>query len=256
MAERNTGAGPGEGPEPFDEEAAWAAIVAGYGQEPTVPGEENLPGPGAGPEPRPEPGPGTESGAGTGSGAPAAGTGAGPGAGQPGAGPGLRSSGSLEADKPYKPGPEKREGIEPDADADADSNADDTEPETGSAGSPASPAAPAAPADRPLGSSVTVHPAGIGPRDWSPEAPEEDGEGHFVPPEPPPPPRGDMVTRCAWLAVLGGPLLLIVLVVAQQPVTWLAATVGVGGFLCGFGTLVYRMKDDDEFDDPGRGAVV
>jgi hypothetical protein len=39
--------------------------------------------------------------------------------------------------------------------------------------------------------------------------------------------------------------------------TWWLATIGIGGFLGGFATLVMRMRtDEDEDDDPGRGAVV
>jgi hypothetical protein len=38
--------------------------------------------------------------------------------------------------------------------------------------------------------------------------------------------------------------------------TWWLATLGIGGFLGGFATLVMRMRTDDEDDDPGRGAVV
>ncbi|KOG86630.1 membrane protein, partial [Streptomyces varsoviensis] len=43
-----------------------------------------------------------------------------------------------------------------------------------------------------------------------------------------------------------------------QELTWWITTLGVGGFLGGFATLVIRMKDsdDEEDDDPGRGAVV
>lgn len=95
-------------------------------------------------------------------------------------------------------------------------------------------------------------PAAPGPRDYSP--PEED-EGHFVPPPPPPLPRVDSTTKFAWIAVLGGPLLLFLMVVLQQPVAWWMIVLGVGGFLGGFATLVARMKDGDE-DDPDGGAVV
>jgi hypothetical protein len=39
--------------------------------------------------------------------------------------------------------------------------------------------------------------------------------------------------------------------------TWWLTTVAIGGFLGGFATLVMRMRSDDEDDqDPGRGAVV
>jgi hypothetical protein len=114
--------------------------------------------------------------------------------------------------------------------------------------------------------SLTVYPA-IGPRDWSlardePEADsgeDADDEGHFEPPEPPPLPEADTTAKFAWLAVLGGPLLLIVTVLLQQELTWWIGTLGVGGFLGGFATLVARMRDgrdEDDWEDPGRGAVV
>ncbi len=113
-----------------------------------------------------------------------------------------------------------------------------------------------------LGGSVIFAP-GVGPRDWSPAEPSDDDfdasdEGHFVPPEPPPLPHADTTARFAWLAVLGGPLLLLLMVVLRQEITWWIATLGVGGFLGGFATLVMRMRgdEDDEDEDPGRGAVV
>ncbi|TVL90919.1 hypothetical protein [Streptomyces sp. SAJ15] len=116
--------------------------------------------------------------------------------------------------------------------------------------------------DAPAGSFVVFAP-GVGPRDWEPGEPSEDDfdasdEGHFVPPEPPPLPHADTTARFAWLAVLGGPLLLLLVVLLGIEMTWWLTTLGVGGFLGGFATLVMRMKDgdEDEDDDPGRGAVV
>lgn len=92
------------------------------------------------------------------------------------------------------------------------------------------------------------------PRDW---VAEEEDEGHFEPPEPPPLPPTDLTTKLAWLAVLGGPLLLVFTVLFQQRMTWWVVTLGVGGFLGGFATLVSRMRDgDDDWHDPGNGAVV
>ncbi|MGW1723665.1 hypothetical protein ACWCQK_12135 [Streptomyces sp. NPDC002306] len=165
----------------FDEEAAWAAIVAGYGAEPPDP---------------------------------------------PGA-------------KPFKT-------VEDLALLEAEPN--DEQPEQKQ---------PA----KPLGSSVSYAP-GIGPRDYTaPEAAEEDlgedDEGHFVPPEPPPLPTTDTTSRFAWLGVIGGPILLLVAVLLGWDMTWWLTTLGIGGFLGGFATLVVRMKTDDEDEgDPGRGAVV
>ncbi|MFE9770262.1 hypothetical protein ACFYOV_00975 [Streptomyces sp. NPDC005931] len=114
---------------------------------------------------------------------------------------------------------------------------------------------------RPLGGSVSFAP-GVGPRDYTAGEPSDDDldendEGHFVPPEPPPLPEADVTAKFAWLGVLGGPLLLLLAVLLGWHMTWWLTTVGVGGFLGGFATLVMRMRTDDEDeDDPGRGAVV
>ncbi|MFD3380857.1 MULTISPECIES: hypothetical protein [unclassified Streptomyces] len=117
-------------------------------------------------------------------------------------------------------------------------------------------------AEKPLGSSVAFAPGVSGPRDYSMPEPaeedlDEDDEGHFVPPEPPPLPAADATAKFAWLAVIGGPLLLLLAVLLGWTMTWWLATIGIGGFLGGFATLVGRMRGDDEDeDDPGRGAVV
>jgi hypothetical protein len=171
---------------PFDEEAAWAAIVAGYGEEPKDP---------------------------------------------PGS-------------KPFK-------SIEDLALLDPEKNDAQPKPDTDKPGQP----------EQPLGSSVSFAP-GVGPRDYAAPEPaeedfDEDDEGHFVPPEPPPLPAADTTAKFAWLAVIGGPILLLLAVLLSWDMTWWLATLGIGGFLGGFATLVVRMKTDDENgDDPGRGAVV
>ncbi|TWG02564.1 hypothetical protein [Streptomyces brevispora] len=124
---------------------------------------------------------------------------------------------------------------------------------------------PPKPPEKPLGSSVVFAPGVGGPRDYEPAEPtagdtddgDDDGEGHFVPPEPPPLPEADVTAKFAWLAVVGGPVLLLLAVLLQWEMTWWLTTVCVGGFLGGFVTLVARMEHDDEDgDDPGRGAVV
>ncbi|MFD4138110.1 hypothetical protein [Streptomyces sp. NPDC058572] len=171
-------------PQPIDEEAAWAAIIAGYGDEPADP---------------------------------------------PGA-------------KPFK-SVEDLALLEEKASRPDDSE----EPE----------------ADRPaLGSSITFAPGVGGPRDYQLDQAKDDDldetdEGHFVPPEPPPLPEADVTSRFAWLAVVGGPVLMLIAVLLQWDMTWWLTTLCIGGFLGGFATLVARMSHgDDEDDDPGRGAVV
>ncbi|WP_408990596.1 hypothetical protein [Streptomyces caniscabiei] len=181
---------------PFDEDAAWRAIVAGFGEEPPDP-------------------------------------------------PGAKPFRSVEDLALLEPEPEESADKAPD----------------GAAG-------PAAP--KPLGSSVAFAPGvGAGPRDYSVPDPvgedtgdedgddEDDGEGHFVPPEPPPLPEADATAKFAWLGVAGGPVLLLLAVLLGWEMTWWLTTLGIGGFLGGFATLVMRMREDDEDDDdPGRGAVV
>ncbi|MFJ4191581.1 hypothetical protein [Kitasatospora sp. NPDC089509] len=113
-----------------------------------------------------------------------------------------------------------------------------------------------APQPRPR-SGRPVLPAGnTGPRDF--ELAEDPDEGHFVPPEPPPLPPADVTAKFAWLAVLGGPLLLLIDAVVWREIAGWPAWVGITAFLGGFVTLVARMKDrdEDEPEDPDHGAVV
>ncbi|MCX4962269.1 hypothetical protein [Streptomyces virginiae] len=196
MAEHEEQSG---GVPPLDEEAAWAAIVAGYGQEPPDP---------------------------------------------PGARPFRPIENLLLPEEDVKPLPPES-GPDPKADPEPDPKPD------------AEPGPTAA-----LGSSVVFAP-GVGmagPRDHSPAEPKDDDltpaeEGHFVPPEPELPPA-DTTSKFAWLAVVGGPVLLLLAVLLQWEMTWWLTTLGIGGFLGGFATLIARMQHDEDDDDPGRGAVV
>ncbi|MDX3248634.1 hypothetical protein [Streptomyces sp. ME18-1-4] len=183
---------------PFDENAAWAAIVAGYGEEPPDP-------------------------------------------------PGAKPFKSIEDLALLEVGTNDEE---PAADAGTEPGKE-PEKEPGEEKKPA----------KPLGSSIAFAP-GVGPRDYTAPEPaeedfDEDDEGHFVPPEPPPLPAADTTAKFAWLGVIGGPVLLLVAVLLGWEMTWWLSTVGIGGFLGGFATLVMRMRTDDEDEgDPGRGAVV
>lgn len=229
-------------PQPIDEDAAWAAIVAGYGEEPADP-------PGAKPfksvedlallesdRNRSEPSP-----------------------------PKDKEPGTTKADLGPVNRSEAVPGAKPDtAGADADGGAD-AGPE--GVAEPDREREPDAKPDKPsLGSSIVFAPGvgGGGPRDYVTREPKDDDlddgedgeEGHFVPPEPPPLPEADVTAKFAWLAVIGGPVLMLLAVLLQWEMTWWLTTVCIGGFLGGFVTLVARMQQDEEDDDPGRGAVV
>jgi hypothetical protein len=203
-------------PQPIDEDAAWAAIVAGYGEEPADP---------------------------------------------PGAKP-FKSVDDLavlesERNKSTPDGPDAGPPAESGSEATGQESA--AEPDTGD--------------DKPsrgggaLGGSIVFAPGIVGPRDYEPSVPEEgksfddeddeDDEGHFVPPEPPSLPESDATAKFAWLGVIGGPVLFLASILLQWDMTWWLSAVCIGGFLGGFATLVGRMRsDDEEDDDPGRGAVV
>ncbi|MEU4261047.1 hypothetical protein ACYCCF_07225 [Streptomyces argenteolus] len=142
-------------------------------------------------------------------------------------------------------------GTDPDAGDDADKGTDKK--------------VPGGPPEKPLGSSVVFAPGVAGPRDYEvaepvdgdADDPDDGEEGHFVPPEPPPLPEADVTAKFAWLAVVGGPVLMLIAVLLQWEMTWWLTTLCIGGFLGGFATLVARMPHDDEDDPgPGSGAVV
>ncbi|MGW7319416.1 hypothetical protein [Streptomyces sp. NPDC054865] len=210
MAEHEESSG---GVPPLDEEAAWAAIVAGYGQEPPDP---------------------------------------------PGARPFRPIENLMLPEEDVKPAPPAPGS---DADQGKGKDKDKSEDRGKDMGADPDPLPP-------LGSSVVFAPGvgvggpGTGPRDHTPAEPKDDDlsaaeEGHFVPPEPDLPPA-DTTAKFAWLAVVGGPVLLLLAVLLQWNMTWWLTTLGIGGFLGGFATLVARMAhgDEDDDDDPGRGAVV
>ncbi|MFE9247597.1 hypothetical protein [Streptomyces sp. NPDC007088] len=208
-AEREESREPEESGVPFDEEAAWAAIVAGYGQEPEDP-------PGARPFKSVEDLARTE-------------------AASRAAGDGDQGKGGdKDGDPAEKAGKEE-----------------DGEAGKGSASGV-----------RPLGGSVAFAPGLVGgPRDHSLAEPGANDlgpadEGHFVQPDPPLP-TADVTSKFAWIAVIGGPVLTLLIVLLGWTMTWWLATLCIGGFVGGFATLVVRMGDgEDDEDDPGRGAVV
>jgi hypothetical protein len=93
------------------------------------------------------------------------------------------------------------------------------------------------------------------PRSWAPDPEVEEAEDHFVPPEPEPVFGGDPLLTMAWCAVVGVPLLLLVVAVAWRDVpTWVLQVAGAA-FIAGAGLLLWRMPHDRE-DDDGPGAVV
>ncbi len=97
--------------------------------------------------------------------------------------------------------------------------------------------------------------AGLGPRDSA--RPADPAEEHYVPPPPPPLPKLDTVTKCAWVALFGGPLYLLLATAFGWQVSGLAAFGAVAAFVGGFAVLVLRMDSGGPPDSgPDDGAVV
>jgi hypothetical protein len=82
-----------------------------------------------------------------------------------------------------------------------------------------------------------------------------DPDEHFVPPPPPPLPSTDLITRLAWVGVLGTPLVFLVIVLLGQSVPGVVGAIGAGAFIGGFVILVARLRGHDPHD-PDDGAVV
>ncbi|QVQ53225.1 hypothetical protein J4H86_05445 [Spiractinospora alimapuensis] len=102
---------------------------------------------------------------------------------------------------------------------------------------------------------------GSGPKDNDSEkdTPDQENpadEGHYVPPPPPPFPTGTPAGRLAWTGVLGGPALVLVMVMLGRYVPgWLLFCVLVG-FIVGMVVLIIRMPDrPPRRSDPDDGAI-
>lgn len=208
-------------PQPIDEEAAWAAIVAGYGDEPADP-------PGAKPFKSVEDLAVLEGGMNT--------------------SPKDTKDRKKPKDTKDTKDTEKDKGAEPEAGSEAGADLEaDPEGDKPALGSSIT-FAPGVGGGGPRDYSVAE------PKE---EDLDESDEGHFVPPEPPPLPEADVTAKFGWIGVIGGPVLMLLAVLLQWNMTWWLTTLCIGGFLGGFVTLVARMSHgDDEDDDPGRGAVV
>jgi hypothetical protein len=116
---------------------------------------------------------------------------------------------------------------------------------------------PATPPERPPLSSRLVRRSPLPDPAEAREQALRDDEDHFVPPPPPPLPEADRVTRLAWVALLGGPTLIIIAALFGIGLESWVTLLALVSFLGGFGTLVARMhdrpRDDDGWDD---GAVL
>jgi hypothetical protein len=112
----------------------------------------------------------------------------------------------------------------------------------------------ARPTGDPIGDPIRTEPAAAAPtpRTWSPAEPPEE---HFVPPPVGPGPPLEPLTKAAWLGTLGGPVVLLAMVLTGWDAPGWAIWVCTLAFVAGFATLVARMRGHDD-ERGGDGAVV
>ncbi|WP_369053592.1 hypothetical protein [Kineococcus terrestris] len=229
-----------DGSGPLDVDAAFAEIVAHWGDEDAGHGARAD----AAPDADPAAGPAAARAAG-GEGAPA----------RPG-------TPAEEGDQPRAAGGEVPGALRDSAPGAPDAGARETAAERGARTvRPARPLPPAPREDVPGAAVPGRAPGGAaeeprGRRERDRE-PLELGDGlsdRFVPAEPAPLPR-DLVGWAAWAAVVGAPLFLLVVALTSRGVPALVTVLTALVFVGGFATLVVRLprsRDDDEDD----GAVV
>ena len=75
--------------------------------------------------------------------------------------------------------------------------------------------------------------------------------------QPPPLPRLDAADQLGWLALIGGPAVLVAAAVFSLTLPGWVTLLAALGFIGGFVSLVVRMDNQpDRFDDPENGAQV
>jgi len=85
---------------------------------------------------------------------------------------------------------------------------------------------------------------------------DDEPEERFVPPPPPPAPRLPWQKRLAWLAVLGTPVALVLILLLSVYVPPLVGYGLVAGFVGGFCYLVATMQRAEERDPWDDGAQI
>ncbi len=99
-------------------------------------------------------------------------------------------------------------------------------------------------------------------RDWDGTAQIDDAElavddrEHFVPPDPGPVLGGDPLLTTAWLAVVGAPLLWLVVLIAWRTAPAVVLQASGIVFVLGLGLLLWRMPHRRDESDDDTGAVV
>jgi len=104
----------------------------------------------------------------------------------------------------------------------------------------------------PVDGARVIRPAGD-PRSYTP--PEEDDE-RYVPAPLPPPASLDPVSKTAIVAVIAGPVYLLLGFLLSWQTSPTAAAVAVAAFIGGFVTLVVKRGDRSRRDDDDDGAVL
>ena len=93
------------------------------------------------------------------------------------------------------------------------------------------------------------HPDNPPAEDPQPDDSQPNDDGHYVPPAPPPLPRPVGVVGAAWVALLGGPIVLLVATVLGWDLPTVVTAACVLGFVGGLVFLIAQL-DDGSRDGP------
>lgn len=102
------------------------------------------------------------------------------------------------------------------------------------------------------------HPESPPAEDPQPDDPQPNDDGHYVPPAPPPLPRPVGVVGAAWVALLGGPMVLLVATVLGWDLPTVVTAACVLGFVGGLVFLIAQLDDGSRNGPDGwdNGAQV
>lgn len=84
----------------------------------------------------------------------------------------------------------------------------------------------------------------------------DEDDDRYVPPPPEPHPPMDALSRIAWSALVGVPLVLLLAVILAWPIPQVITGVLVLGFVAALVLLLMRRGNDNRGDDPDQGAVL
>ncbi len=90
-----------------------------------------------------------------------------------------------------------------------------------------------------------------GPRDYTPQEPDDDEDEGYHPPEPPALGSGEPLLVLAWFGAVGGPIALLLLAMFWRAAPLMMMLGILAIFLVSVAFLIFRLPKTRDFDDNG-----